>query len=236
MAEIYRLVQPPGGSANANELLAFEEEGTTSGEAGPIAQNTSFLTTRGRAFRITGPDGRLSALPGSNRAVAGNPRRPDMKGMESDYVTPRELAAEIKAIEERMDRRHAEISGKVDLVAQSVSAIAQAVSTSAARLDQGLAQIDERFTRLDQAARADSRHVTDNLDKIRSGLETELKSSRSEVRIYTITSIVAIVASILASLGLIYASWGNIMQGFDLGRTLQTEQRNDNPQAGTQGR
>ena len=52
-----------------------------------------------------------------------------MTGMDREYVTPRELAAEIRAIEERMDRRHAEIGGKIDVLATSINSAVEKITT-----------------------------------------------------------------------------------------------------------
>jgi hypothetical protein len=162
-------------------------------------------------------------------SVARDAQSNEMTEMDPEYVTPRELASEVKAIEERIDRRHAEVSGKIELLAQSMNTLTQAVSGSTSRVDAGLTHIDQRFTRIDENARSDIRHITDNLDKIRSSFDAELKSSRGEVRVFTITAIAAIVASVLAGLGIIYTSYGNIMQAFDLGRNTRTEQRDAQP-------
>jgi hypothetical protein len=74
-------------------------------------------------------DSRSATSAASGSDVVQGGRTANMTGMDREYVTPRELAAEIRAIEERMDRRHAEIGGKIDVLATSINSAVEKITT-----------------------------------------------------------------------------------------------------------
>ena len=64
-------------------------------------------------------------------ASSSAPLEVEQRGADvtENAITPRELNAEIRAVEECMDRRHAELSGKIDLLTQTIGNAIDKVTT-----------------------------------------------------------------------------------------------------------
>lgn len=164
----------------------------------------------GRFARGASPRG------GSERAagrladtVAPEARKGDIRRMEPDHVTPREMAAEIKAIEERMDRRHAELSRDIGLMSQSMSAAVERVSAEVLRLNG-----DVSSTKQD---------LKQNFDNLRLQIDTKYDQVVRDNKHNRWTIIITVVASALAAVGAIWTTNGNIMSAIELGRNNAQE-------------
>lgn len=134
----------PGGPANADHSGAGRPESEASRAARLFFQRFRHIHHEPameyfREWRIPIPGGRPSSRASAGAAVpesvASRSRKGDMSSMESDRVTPRELAAEIKAVEERMDRRHAEMSGKIDLISERMAAAVERIAADVGRIE-----------------------------------------------------------------------------------------------------
>ena len=127
-----------------------------------------------------------------------------MTGMDREYVTPRELAAEIRAIEERMDRRHAEIGGKIDVLATSINSAVEKITTEVKSANERVVStqrdLEGNFAKLD--------------NKIDQKYEDVIKSNKGN----RIAIILTVIASFLAGVGAIWATNANIMAAIERGR------------------
>jgi acyl CoA:acetate/3-ketoacid CoA transferase alpha subunit len=63
--------------------------------------------------------------------------------MSNEQVTQRQLNAELKAVEERIDRRHAELAGKMETVIVRSETLAQSVQSAAAGIGALHTKIEE---------------------------------------------------------------------------------------------
>jgi hypothetical protein len=142
---------------------------------------------------------------GSNSTnVASSGPSSNMNDMDRDYVTARELSAEIKAIEERMDRRHAEIGGKIDLLAQSLGNAVDKISSEiqSVKVDAASAQLNIRT----------------NLDRLSSQLSAVESKSAQDKRTILANLWAIVIGAVLAGLALIYATNSLIIASFEAGK------------------
>lgn len=109
-------------------------------------------------------------------------------------VSPRELSAELKAIEERIERRHDEVLHRIDRLGDTFVNSSERTSADIARLKQDL---DGNYRKLD--GRFDD-------------MAKDNRSTRATVW-------VTVIAAFFAAVGLIYASNSNIIASFDVGRS-----------------
>jgi predicted nucleic acid-binding Zn-ribbon protein len=119
----------------------------------------------------------LESRPGSTGERTALPPRENA----SDAVSRRELNAELRVIEERIERRQSEVLHRIDRLGDALSNTADRISADVARIEQDMAG---NYRKLDSRIEEMSR---DN------------KSTRNAVWI-------TVVAAFFAAVGLIYAS------------------------------
>lgn len=129
-----------------------------------------------------------------------------MSGMEPDYVTGRQLDAEVRAIEERMDRRHAELSGKIDLLAQSLNNYAGSVGADVKRLEGSIAAVDRDL-------KGNFATLNTKIDDAQSAMIADNKGNRRLIG-WTFAGLIA--AGIVA----IWTTNAVVMQAIDLGKQI----------------
>lgn len=121
----------------------------------------------------------------------------------ADVVTPRELASEIKAIEERMDRRQAEVMGRID---NAVQAIGYAVEKIAADVN-----------RHSDAISSTRKDLKDNFDRLSTQVAgIEAKSGQDKRTILTNLWTIVLAAAI-AGLAAIWATNSLVIASFQSG-------------------
>jgi hypothetical protein len=134
-------------------------------------------------------------------------RSDKMVGMEPDHVTPRELAAELKAIEERMDRRQAEIGGRIELLAQS--------------LDSFAGRITENVGRIETSAGAVSQDLERNFNRLDAKISAVQDKSSQDKRQILLNLWVIVIGAFLAGLAAIWTTNSLIISATQLKPPIQ---------------
>lgn len=139
----------------------------------------------------------LTTGPGRERGEAAG------EADVTDAVTHRELAAEIKAIEERMDRRQAEVMGRIDSAVQAIGYAVEKIATDVNRHSDAITS-----TRKD---------LKDNFDRLSTQVAA-IDSKSGQDKRTILTNLWAIVlAAAIAGLAAIWATNSLVIASFQSG-------------------